>query len=54
MARDIRTVERASNCASRVNLAMRPSLREEFGENFDGDFAIQLGVGRAIDFAHPP
>jgi hypothetical protein len=28
-------------------------LREGFVENFDGDFAIQLGVGRAIDFAHP-
>ena len=29
------------------------TLREGFGENFDGDFAIQLAVGRAIDLARP-
>ena len=24
-----------------------------FGEHFNGDVAIQFGVARAIDFAHP-
>lgn len=44
----------AGNCASRANLAMRVEiLRQAFGKNLDGDFPIQLGVGRAIDFAHP-
>ena len=26
---------------------------EFIGQDFDGDFAFQLGVARAVDFTHP-
>ena len=53
--RDIRMVERRQH----LRLAREPRhavgvLREGFGNDFDGDFAIQLGVGGAVNFPMPP
>ena len=44
----------ASVCASRVKRASRSRVRrEQFGQDLDRDAAIELGVARAIDLAHP-
>ena len=43
----------ASTCASRSKRAMRSRvLGEGRGQDLDGDVAIELGVGGAIDRAH--
>lgn len=50
---DIGVIERRQNLRFPLK-ACQPLriVREGIGQNLDGDFAIELGVGGAIDFAH--
>ena len=51
---NIRMIKRRSRSCFLLEAAQAVGvIRKRSGQDFDGDFAVQAGVARAVDFTHP-